>query len=399
MRLTLGHCTPGPSRRLIWRALMLTLTGACAVLTVTSTVAPRATAAPAARLAAVAPMTTAVAAMTAHEVPAAAPSRSLSPHPASAAGAGGCGFLDFTCHVTGAITGWFAGLVRSAVNPLLSLIGRTVLSTPRLGAIPAVHAMWAGSLAVADACYVLLVLIGGIVLMSRETLQTSYSVKEIAPRLVIGFLAANLSLLLAGKAIELADGLSAALAGQGLDPAAAARMLRSLIVRVIGSAGAFFVLLAVFAIVLVLVLGVIYFARLMVTVVLLAVAPLALACHALPQAEGIARWWWRAFGGVLAIQAAQAMVLTAALRLFFTEPWAVLVAGATSAPGNVSAFDAVQLLCVLYILIRIPFWIGRRVWSGGRSPLWSAARYVIAAVLLRRITPALAGRRQARRGP
>lgn len=392
MRTTRRPVQRGPSRRLILRTSILTLAGAGAVLAVTSTGASRASAATPARF-------TAVAATTAHQVPTAALSRSLSPSSVSAGGMGGCGFLDFSCHVTDAITSWFAGLVRSAVNPLLSLIGRTALSTPQLGAINAVHNMWAASLAVADACYVLLVLVGGILLMSRETLQTSYSVKEIAPRLVIGFFAANLSLLFAGKAIELANGLSAALAGQGLDPAAAARMVHSLIVRVVGSAGVFFVLLAVFAIVLVLVLAVIYVARLMVTVVLLAVAPLALACHALPQTEGIARWWWRAFAGVLVIQAAQALVLTAALRLFFTEHWSVLVAGSAATPGNAAGFDAVQLICVLYILVRIPFWIGRRVWSGGHSPLRSAARYVVAAVVLRRITPALAGRRPARRGP
>ncbi len=303
----------------------------------------------------------------------------------------GCGFFDISCHVGQAITSWFAGLVQSAVNPLFSLLGRTLLATPQLGGLATVRDLWAGSVAIADACYVLLVLAGGILVMSHQTLQTSYAVKQIAPRLVVGFLAANLSLLVAGKAIALADGLSAALAGQGLNPAAAAQMLRSLTERVVGSAGMFFILLALFAVVLVLVLTIIYVARLMLTVVLLAIAPLALACHALPQTEGMARWWWRAFTGVLAIQAAQAVVLVAALRLFFTEQWVSLITGAAG-PQNATAFDAVQLLCLLYILIRIPFWIGRRVWSGGRSPLRSAARFVFAAAVLRRITPALSGR-------
>ncbi len=88
--------------------------------------------------------------------------------------------------MTSAITSWFAGLVTSAVSPLLTLIGQSALSTPQPGSIPAVHTMWATSLAVADACYVLLVLVGGIVVMSHETVQTSYSVKEIAPRIVLG---------------------------------------------------------------------------------------------------------------------------------------------------------------------------------------------------------------------
>jgi hypothetical protein len=71
-----------------------------------------------------------------------------------------------------------------------------------------VRGLWAGSVAITDAAYVLAVLAGGILVMSHQTLQTPYTVKEIAPRMVVGFLAANLSLLVAGKAIALADGLT-----------------------------------------------------------------------------------------------------------------------------------------------------------------------------------------------
>jgi hypothetical protein len=313
-------------------------------------------------------------------------------HPQSPVLAAGCGFFDVGCQVGQAIDSWFAGLVKSAINPLFALLGRTLLATPQLGGLSTVRDLWAGSLAIADTCYVLLVLAGGILVMSHQTLQTSYAVKQVAPRLVVGFLAANLSLLVAGKAIAFADGLSAALAGQGLDPAAAGVMLRSLTERVLATSGMFFILLALFAVVLVLVLTIIYVARLMLTVVLLAIAPLALACHALPQTESFARWWWRALAGILAIQAAQAVVLVAAARIFFTQQWVSLIAGALGGPQAATALDAVQLLCLLYILIRIPFWIGRRVWAGGRSPLRSAARFVFAAAVLRRITPALSGR-------
>jgi hypothetical protein len=115
--------------------------------------------------------------------------------------------------------------------------------------------------------------------------------------------------------------------------------------------------------------------------------------HALPQTEGIARWWWRAFAGVLAVQSAQAIVLVAALRIFFTEQWLPLAAGQATGTSTAAAFEAVQLLCLLYILVRIPFWICRRAWSpGGRSPLRSAARFVFAAAVLRRVSPVLSGR-------
>jgi len=291
-----------------------------------------------------------------------------------------------------AIDSWFADLVKSAINPLFALLGQTLLSTPQIGGFSTVHDLWTGSLVIADTCYVLLVLAGGLIVMGHQSVQVSYAVKDIAPRLVVGFLAANLSLLLTGKAIAFADGMSAALAGQGLNPAAAGAMLRSLIERILGEGGMFFILLAGFAIALVLVLAIIYVARLMLTVVLVAMAPLALACHALPQTEGIARWWWRAFAGILAIQSAQALVLVAAMRVFFTEQWAPLIVGRLGDAGT-ATFEGVQLLCLLYILVRIPSWIYRRVWSaGGRSPLRSAARFVFAAAVLRRVAPVLSGR-------
>ncbi len=310
-----------------------------------------------------------------------------------AAGSGGCGFFNFGCQVGHAIDSWFADLVKSAINPLFALLGQTLLSTPQVGGFGTVRGLWTGSLVIADTCYVLLVLAGGLIVMGHQTVQVSYAVKDIAPRLVVGFIAANLSLLLAGKAIAFADGMSAALAGQGLDPAAAGAMLRSLIERVIGEGSMFFILLALFAVALVLVLTIIYVARLMLTVVLIAMAPLALACHALPQTEGFARWWWRAFAGILAIQSAQALVLVAAARIFFTEQWAPLIVGPLGGDAGTAAFEGVQLLCLLYILIRIPFWIYRRVWStGGRSPLRSAVRFVFAAAVLRRVAPVLSGR-------
>ena len=111
-----------------------------------------------------------------------------------------CGFLDVSCEIGNAITSWFAALARDALRPLLTLAGETLLSSPQAGAIPAVHAMWATSLAIADSAYVLLAVIGGVIVMGHETLQTSYSAKDIAPRLVTGFLAANLSLVLISRA-------------------------------------------------------------------------------------------------------------------------------------------------------------------------------------------------------
>jgi hypothetical protein len=238
---------------------VFTLAIGCAALTAVAGGSQRAPAAGPARPPATATVTAAVLAPAAP----AAPSPSPSASPAPAAGTGSCGFLDYTCYVTSAITSWFASLVKSAVNPLLTLIGQSALSTPQPGSIPAVHAMWATSLAVADACYVLLVLVGGILVMSHETLQTSYSAKEIAPRIVLGFVGANLSMVVMSQAISIANGLSAALAGHGVTPATAAASLMTTLGNSVSTGGIFLILLALAGVVLALVLAVVYVMRMM----------------------------------------------------------------------------------------------------------------------------------------
>ena len=372
----------GPGRG---RAAVLAGAVVLAVLAVAAAAGRPAPAAAPARPAAA--VTVARATLAAEIVPAAtaAPSRPATPaaEAVSLPGTGGCGLLDFGCYVSNAITSWFAGLVKSAVNPLLSLIGRTALSTPQPDSIAAVRALWSTGLGIADACYGLLVLIGGIIVMSHETLQTSYSAKEIAPRIVIGFITANLSMVLMSKAVDLANGLSAAFTAGGRGPAERRRLaddhagqldlLRRDLPDPAGPGrgrprpGA----------------GAVYVIRLMAVVLLAAAAPVCLALYALPQTAWAARWWWRAITAALAIQVAQGLVLTAAVRVFFAPGWL---------PWHVSGYleQVLITLCLLWILMRIPFWVARPVLGPlGRSPLRRAARFAVTAAILSRISPLL----------
>ena len=375
----------GPCRR---RAALLAV--AVAVLAVLAILVvagrPTASAAPARPAAAVTP---ARATLTAVTVPAAtaAPGRPGAPaaEAISLPGTGGCGLLDFGCYVSNAITSWFAGLVKSAVNPLLSLIGRTALSTPQPGSIAAVQGLWSTGLGIADACYGLLVLVGGIIVMTHETLQTSYSAKEIAPRIVIGFVTANLSMVLMSKAIDLANGLSAAFTAGGVNPQSAATALMNTLGNSISSGGIFLILLALAGVVLALVLAAVYVIRLMAIVLLAAAAPLCLALYCLPQTAWAAAWWWRALTAALAIQVAQGLVMTAAVQVFFSPGWL---------PGDLSSTLGQTLitLCLLYILMRIPFWVARPVLTPfGRSPLRRAVRFAVTAAVFSRIAPLLRG--------
>lgn len=333
--------------------------------------------------------------------PAPAPSLTISPSPLPyqppASGQPGCGFLDFPCQIGQATSSWLAGLVVSGLNSVFSLLGRSLLATAQFDQHPAVRNLWTGSLAIADACYVLLVIAGGLILMGYETVQTSYTVKEIAPRLAAGFVLSNVSLLLIGKAISLANGLSGALVSPGVDPAQAVAMLQKVIRNALGIRDEIFILvIALVAVVLGLLLALTYVVRIMVTILLIGAAPLALACHALPQTEGLARLWWRSMAGVLAIQVAQALVLIAAMRIFFS-PGVIdfgPVSGRPALPTDGGpTLSLLIVVCLLYVLMRIPFWISRMIWRGGvrNSPVSRAARFVLAAVVYSRVRTALRG--------
>jgi hypothetical protein len=92
------------------------------------------------------------------------------------------GFFDISGKISQAINDWFAGLVKDALDPAMLLVGRTLLSTPQVAGEPEVRSYWQLSLGIADALLVLVVVAAGAVVMHHETLQSSYTVKEMLSR-------------------------------------------------------------------------------------------------------------------------------------------------------------------------------------------------------------------------
>jgi hypothetical protein len=310
------------------------------------------------------------------------PSTTIAP-PAGASGPAGGGednpgFFDIGGRIRKAINDWFRDLVTSAVDPVLDLLGRTVLATPEVSGTERVRDLWRVSAGIANGFFVIFIVIGGAVVMSHETLQTRYSAKEIAPRLVVGAIAANTSLAVAGLAIDVANAFSRAFLGQGVDPVNATGAMRVLVLGPLTSGGIFFVLVGLVAAVLGLVLLAVYIVRVALVVVLVGGAPVALACHALPQTEGLAQLWWRAFAACLGIQVAQSLVLVTALRVFFASDGRATLG--LSAGG--SLVDLLIVVCLLWMLLRIPTWAGRMVFSGRGS---STARLVRNVVIYKAI--------------
>ncbi len=289
-------------------------------------------------------------------------------------GSADCGITDIGGCVANAINFFFSGVVNDALNPLLSLLSQTLLTTPTPDSLPQIGVLWNSSWQILLISYAVLVLIAGILVMGYETVQSRHSIKEIAPRIVLGFLAGALSLWVATQGITIANALSQALVGTGVDPSTAADTLKTMILNSTSDGGIFiaFIGLAVAGVLVALLIT--YIVRVALTIILIVGAPLALMFHALPQTEGIAVWWWKSYGACLAIQVGQSLTLITAIKVFLA-PGGFTIFGPTTS-GLVNLLVA---LALLYILFKIPFWFLGAVRGGkGRSLAGSLLKGFIA---------------------
>ena len=288
------------------------------------------------------------------------------------------GFFDVGGKIEQAINDWFAGLVRDALNPAMLLVGRTLLSTPHVAGEAEVRSYWQLSLGIADALLVLVVMAAGAILMHHETLQTSYALKEFIPRLVVAGVAANASLAISGQMIAFANVLSSGLLGNGVNPEQAGHTLELLVLHAIQDGGIFLVLLGLACAVLAVALLILYIVRAALIILLVCAAPLMMIAHGLPQTEGVARFWWRAMLAALGVQAAQAFTLAATVHVFFASGKSVLGVGTGG-----SLVDLLLVLCLFWVLLRIPFWAKELAFSRrfSSSTVRMAKTYVVFRVV------------------
>ncbi|RSN56669.1 hypothetical protein [Actinomadura sp. WAC 06369] len=284
--------------------------------------------------------------------------------------------MDVGCKAKEAVNGWFADLVSSAAGTVFDLLGATVLGTPELDApeMSRARELWGVAQTIANTCFVLVITAGGVLLMAGHSLPgTELTPGQLVARVVGAFLASNLSLIVLGYAISLANGLSRALLTMGaesIDPGVVAEVIAGYIAAQLVPSNLFPVLIALGAVVLALCLVFVYIVRVALTIVLIAAAPIALMLHALPVTDGLARLWWRGITGLLAIQVCQSLVLATAFRLLFTdsEDDRGSVLGLPSV-GDVT--DLLLAVCLLWLMVRIPAWVARTVWRPAQPRLLS----------------------------
>jgi hypothetical protein len=264
---------------------------------------------------------------------------------------------------------WLAKAILATLKALWGLLEQTVFTNPDVTVLPQVVTISSRSQMIVNAAFVLAIIAIGVTVMTHETVQVRYGVGDLIPRLVVGFIAANFATPICSKLIETANALTGALTGDGIDAEGSFGHMQRVVEGALSNGTAAFLLVVLGLIIAVLtgMLLVTYLVRVGVLVVLVGIAPVALACHATPFTEGAAKLWWRSMLGVLATVVLQALAMHTALSVFL-DPNANANVGSLGIPNDQANVGNLFIVaCLLWVVVKIPGMMGRYVTSGQHS--------------------------------
>jgi hypothetical protein len=275
-----------------------------------------------------------------------------------------------TFSIAGAMNGIAAWLLQQIVDAFLAIvkvIENALLVSPNVTGLPQVQALTGRSVLIVDAVFVLVfVAAGTLIIVGGGDERARYTVKDLLPRAVVGFLAAHFSPLVLSILIRLANAVTAGLTGQELDSAGGLQAMAAQ-VKAAATNPASPLLAAILIGVITGLLVTTAFAlvsRFAGLLVLAAVAPIALALHALPQTEAVAKLWWQAVAGCLVTPILQAFTLQAGAWMLLDPQHMLPMLGLPADPGATA--NLLIVIVLLWTTVRIPKLVGRYLSTGGQ---------------------------------
>ncbi|HLL66469.1 MAG TPA: hypothetical protein VK453_12080 [Micromonosporaceae bacterium] len=308
---------------------------------------------------------------------------------------------DLLATMIDGVLNWLTSGTMAALNWVLGLLSETVFTSPDVTALPQVGYMSDRALLAANASLALIVTVVGFLAMTHGTVQNRHSLKELLPRMLIGFVAANLSTPILTTSITGANALTAGLAGGQFTSQDSFNQIKRVIAGVSSSPEQFVValILQLLVVWLLVLLVITWLGRLAVLLVVGATAPVALLCHSLPQTDPVARVWWRTLGGCLAIQILQAVTLHMAVATLLSSDAALPALGLPKDPTGL--FNLLVTCLLLWLVIRIPRWVAR-TFGGNAGRGGSMLGSIVRLVVVQQVLGAMGlrgGRRLLGRGP
>ncbi|MEV4708313.1 hypothetical protein [Actinoplanes sp. NPDC049316] len=287
---------------------------------------------------------------------------------------------------------WLAEQVVDLLSGLLALLASTLFASPDVTVLPQVTSIADKSALVVDSCFVLAIIAVGIATMTGDSVQMRYGIKELIPRLVVGFLLSAFSVPLTGQLITIANALTTSMSGTTAPTTETVDFVKARINAALDDDGSA-LLIAIIGLLIVVLMAMLigsWFVRVGVLLVLAGIAPVALACYATPWTQGAADLWWRSLGGCLATPALQAVAFTTGIDMVINPdsnlPIVLGVKGSDT-------FNLVLVVVMLWLTIKIPSLVGRYITRKGSPNIGGfLLRVVVMQGVARRI-PLLRGGR------
>ena len=295
------------------------------------------------------------------------------------------------------IMSWLTGLITASFQGLFDAVKSMLVSTPDVTALPQVQTLTGRAATVLDVVFVLAFIAAGILTMvAGSSERVRYTAKDLLPRLVVAFIAAHFSPLFTSRMITFADGVASGLAAGTPGKLGAFTAIRSEITDAgPGIAPLLFTVLAALITFLFAAVAFTFVTRLGVLIVLTIAAPLALACHALPQTDPVARLWWRSVAGCLTIPLLQVLTLQAGQTVLL-DPHA---AGSLFGRSGGGILSLLVTTVLLWMTVKIPGLVRRYVMhTGSSNPAAQFLRVIVIGQSRRLVTGGLStGARATRR--
>jgi hypothetical protein len=258
------------------------------------------------------------------------------------------------------ILDWVVKAILGAFDAVFGVIAHGLLPSPDVTALPQVQGLADRAATVVDILFVLAVITGAVLIMVAGGQEGSrYTVKDLGPRLVVAFVAAHFSLVLCGRAIGVANAVTMSLTAQRVARTGALTAVRSYVLAAAGNPASPLLFAVIVAVIVVLLAATTFgmVSRFAVLLVLAAVAPIALACHALPQTDPAARLWWRSFTGCLTVPVLQALTLQAGQEVLLDPARLLPTLGVPGDPGGL--LNLMVVVVLLWATVKIPGLVAR----------------------------------------
>ncbi|MFI5893813.1 conjugal transfer protein TrbL family protein [Actinoplanes sp. NPDC051513] len=290
------------------------------------------------------------------------------------------------------LVSWLTEKVVDLLSGLLTLLASTLFVSPDVTVLPQVKAIADKSALIVNACFILAITAVGIATMTGESIQMRYGIKELIPRLVVGFVLSAFSVPLTSELISIANALTVSMTGTTAPTTETINFVNARITAAQSDEGSALLvaIIGLLIVVLMFILVGTWLTRIGLLLILAGIAPVALACYATPWTQGAADLWWRTTLGCLATPVLQAVGFSAGIDLLINPDANLPIL--LGLPGS-DTLNLLLVVGVLWVTVRIPSMMRRFVTRKG-SP--SMGGVVLRAVFVQGITrrvPLLRGMR------